>query len=70
MSRKFDWTEEKLKYLTEHYPNEPQDDIADVLGCSGTTVFAKAKSMGLKKSPDYHPWNYLGRYVKHGVIKK
>ena len=70
MSRKFDWTEEKLAYLREHYPTDSADDIADVLGCSDSTVSYKAKSLGLEKSPDFHKWNYIGRYVKRGVIKK
>ena len=68
MSKKFDWTEERLQYLIEHFPNECGADIADVIGCSATTVCVKARSLGLKKSPDFHTWNYMGRYVKHGVI--
>ena len=46
------------------------DDIADVLGCSDSTISCKAKQLGLEKSHDFHKWNYIGRYVKSGVIKK
>ena len=70
MRRKFDWTDEKLAYLREHYPTDSADDIADVIGCSDSTVSYKAKQLGLEKSPDFHTWNYIGRYVKRGVIKK
>lgn len=70
MPRRFDWTDEKLAYLREHYPTESADDIADVLGCSYPTVAYKAKQLGIQKSPDFHTWNYIGRYVKRGVIKK
>lgn len=70
MARKFDWTEEKLAYLMEHFPTETADDIADVIGCSDSLVSTKAKQLGLEKSPDFHKWNYIGRYVKRGVIKK
>ena len=70
MTKKFDWTEEKLAYLREHFPTDSADDIADVIGCSDSTVSYKAKQLGLEKSPDFHKWNYIGRYVKRGVIKK
>ena len=70
MTKKFDWTEEKLAYLREHFPTDSADDIADVIGCSDSTVSLKAKQLGLEKSPDFHKWNYIGRYVKRGVIKK
>lgn len=69
MSRKFDWTDERIQYLIEHFPMDSACDIADYIGCSDTLVSKKAKSLGLKKSPDFHRWNYLGRYVKHGVTR-
>jgi hypothetical protein len=70
MRRRFDWTDEKLAYLREHYPTESADDIARFLGCSYPTVSYKAKQLGIQKAPEFHTWNYIGRYVKHGVIKK
>ena len=70
MGKRFEWTDEKIQYLREHYATETADDIADVLGCSDSTVSYKAKALGLEKSPDFHKWNYIGRYVKRGVIKK
>lgn len=70
MGKRFEWTDEKIQYLMEHFPTETADDIADVIGCSDSTVSYKAKQLGLEKSPDFHKWNYIGRYVKHGVIKK
>lgn len=62
MSR-FDWNEERLRYLTEHFPTESADDIADVVGCSNTTVRGKARELGLQKAPDYSTKKYIGRYT-------
>ena len=70
MSYRVDWTEEKIAYLIEHYPTDTADDIADVIGCSDDTVSKKAKSLGLKKDPSFKKSNFIGRYVKRGVIKK
>ena len=70
MGRKFTWTEEKLQYLREHYPTEAGSDIADALGCSSATVSKKAHDLGIAKDPSFNRSNFIGRYVKRGVIKK
>lgn len=71
MSRRFEWTEEKLRYLEEHFATDTANDIAEVVGCSDSTVLNKARKLGLEKSPDFHPSHFYGRYVqKGGIIKK
>lgn len=69
--RRIQWTDEQLDYMRNHFPTEPAGDIADVLGCSSTTVTNLARSLGLQKSPDFKASNYVNRYVQRGgVIKK
>lgn len=63
------WTEENLAYLRKHYPTEAGSDIADAIGCSSATVTLKARQLGLKKDPSFRTSNFIGRYVKRGVIK-
>lgn len=70
MPKKIIWTEENLAYLREHYPTEPGSDIADVLGCSGASVTLKARQLGIEKDPSFRTSDFIGRYVKKGVIKK
>jgi hypothetical protein len=67
--RKFDWTEEQLAYLREHYPTGTAFDIAEVIGCSETTVRLKAHALGIQKDPSFRRTNFIGRYVRRGVIK-
>ncbi len=61
--RKSFWNDENVSVLVKMYPDSPLGDIADVLGCSQTTVGVKAKQMGLKKSPTYDTRRYCYRYV-------
>lgn len=69
--RKFDWTEEKLAYLREHYPTGTAGDIAEVIGCSESTVSLKARALGIRKDPSFRRTNFIGRYVQRaGVIKQ
>ena len=69
--RRIQWTDEQLDYMRKHFPTEPAGDIADVLGCSSVTVGNLARSMGLKKSPDFRKSDYTNRYVQRGgVIRK
>lgn len=69
--RRIQWTDEQLDYMRKHFPTEPAVDIADVLGCSNATVGNLARSMGLKKSPDFRKSDYANRYVQRGgVIRK
>ena len=69
MRRKYDWTEEKIAFLREHYPTGTAFDIAQVMGCSETTVRLKARELGIGKDPSFKRTNFIGRYVKRGVIK-
>lgn len=64
MNNKIVWTESKLQYLIEHYPTDTANDIADVIGCSDFSVSRKAKELGIRKSPDFKRWNFIGRYIK------
>lgn len=69
--KRIQWTDEQLDYMRKHFPTEPAVDIADVLGCSSTTVINLARSMGLEKSPDFRKSDYANRYVlRGGVIRK
>lgn len=70
MNKKVDWTEERIAYLREHYPTGTAQDIADFVGCSDDTVNRKAKQLGIKKDQSFKKSNFIGRYVKRGVIKK
>ena len=67
---KIDWTEEKLQYIREHYPTETAQDIADVVGCSEDSVNRKARQLGITKDPSFRKSDFIGRYVKRGVIRK
>lgn len=70
-SRRIEWTDEQLEYMRIHYPTETAGDIADVLGCSSTTVINLAHRLGLQKSPDFKASDYVNRYVQRaGVIRK
>ena len=61
---KIDWTEEKLQYLREHYPTGTAQEIADVVGCSDTTVNVKARELGIKKDRSFSKSAFRYRYVK------
>lgn len=64
MSNRIEWTEEKLQYLREHYPTGTAQEIADVVGCSDTTVNVKAHELGIKKAPTFKKSDFHGRYLK------
>ena len=64
MSNRIEWTEEKLQYLREHYPTGTAQEIADVVGCSDTTVNVKARELGIKKAPTFKKSDFHGRYLK------
>lgn len=53
MSRGVKWTEEMDRYLVEHFHNEKNESIADVLGCGWRTVKRHANLLGLKKDPEF-----------------
>ena len=66
--RRIQWTDEQLDYMRNHFPTESAGDIADVLGCSSVTVGNLARSMGLRKSPDFRKSDYANRYVQRGGV--
>lgn len=68
--RHFDWTEEQIAYLREHYPTGTAYDIAQVIGCSESTVAKKARLLGIRKDPSFKRTDFIGRYVRRGVITK
>ena len=67
---KFVWTEEKLDILRRQYPTTPAVDLMDILGCSDSTIHAKARSLGIKRNPSFKVGSYYGRYVKDKHKKK
>ena len=64
MNRMVEWTEEKLRFLRENYPTRPSHEIAEVVGCSDSTVRIKARELGIEKSPEFRRSAFIGRYVK------
>ena len=68
-SSKF-WNERTVAILRELYPTTPAVDIADVIGCSDTTILYKARKLGLKRDPSFQRNNFIGRYVKKGRYKQ
>lgn len=70
MSNRIEWTEDKLQYIREHYPTETAQDIADVIGCSDSTVRMKAMELGLKKASSYKRTDFIGRYTGKRKYKR
>ena len=68
MNRRIEWTEERLQYLREHYPTGTAHEIALFVGCSDDSVNRKAHELGIRKDPSFRPQNFIGTYVKRGVI--
>ena len=68
-NRKIIWTEEHIQYLRDNYPTQTAHDIADVIGCSDASVTLMARSLGIRKSPEFKKSDFIGRYVKRGRIK-
>lgn len=62
--RKKVWSEEEITYLREHYPHEPNCDVADALGVSSQLVLKKASELGLSKAKDYSRRRFFNRWVK------
>ena len=69
MSNRIEWTEERLQYLREHYPTGTAQEIADVVGCSDTTVNVMARAMGIKKDPSFKKTDFRYRYVRRKTEK-
>lgn len=47
------WTERELKVVREFYPHRPTKDIAEKLGRPISTIYARAKELGVKKTPEF-----------------
>lgn len=50
---KADWTEERIQMLRDLYANYSTEDLAFLMGLRTSQVWAKASSLGLKKSAKY-----------------
>lgn len=48
------WTERMIWELTETFPFQFNEDIANSLGISVRTVIRKARELGLEKTPEFH----------------
>lgn len=59
------WTDEALQKLRDLYPTTPASDIADILGCTDSTILVKAKKLGLQRDPSFDTHNFIGRYTKN-----
>lgn len=56
------WTEPELAILRQHYPHQRTADLCALLpGRDEKSVYAKAHSMGLKKTPAYLATEHSGR---------
>lgn len=72
------WTDADRELIRDLYPNWPNQDIAEVLGCEPRDVFNAANRLGLKKSDAYmtegpgqfrkgqQSWNKGRRFVSGG----
>lgn len=57
-------TPEQMDYLREHYPTEPQCDIAEKFHVSPPIIRRIAQEMGLKKVEGWGTRQYCNRLVK------
>ena len=64
------WSPDQLKTLRRLYPNTPIVDICDQTGHTPQSVVKKVKLLGLRRSLDYNPHAFYGRYVKKGKYTK
>lgn len=64
MKRKF-WTDAEVAVLREFYPHERGQDVARRLGRSVSSVFQRARAMGLEKSAAFLESDMAGR-IKRG----
>lgn len=58
MNSKLVWSDDDIRYLCEHFCTDSNDDIARHFGISAPAVSAKARSLGLSKTPrrSGHMW--------------
>lgn len=45
------WTHEEIRFLRDHYLTMTYEELAREFGCSGPTVCAKCKQLGLQRKP-------------------
>lgn len=64
------WSEEEIRILRETFADEAAVDIGDRLGVSAPCVLAKARELGLRKSPSFNVYRYHGRYTNRYSGKK
>lgn len=62
---KLEWTEDKIAYLKEHYPDGTCGDIADALKMSAPSVKRMAHELGLKKREGWKAVRFSGRYTRN-----
>lgn len=53
MPLRIHWTEEQIAQLSELYPHQKTEDVAQALGRKVPAVYNKANSLGLKKTAEY-----------------
>ncbi len=58
---KHQWTQADIDLLTQRYPHEPAQRLADSTGASLSSIYKKANSLGLKKSPQFWESDMAGR---------
>lgn len=47
------WTPRQLDLLRKHYPNQRAIDLVSIVGHSKTSIYGKAKQLGLRKSEEF-----------------
>lgn len=55
------WTDEQLRLLRTLYPDNRTEDIAPFIGRSASSIYAKAKQLGIKKSAAFLASGLAGR---------
>jgi hypothetical protein len=51
--KRFIWTDVSLSQLRQHYPHTKSAHVAKLIGTSLSSVYAKAKVLGLSKSAEF-----------------
>lgn len=62
------WTIEMIRILTEEYPISKSSILAQRLGVTLTSIYAKAKALNLKKSESFLESDQSGRLKKGSLI--
>jgi len=59
--KRFVWSDISLRQLRQHYPHTTGAHVAKLIGTSLSSVYAKAKVLGLTKSPEFFASAASGR---------